>query len=84
MSQVGAIPARSPLYVHEFYTMEAFRRLSLRDRSTIFLLHIVLEGPLAFQGWWNPASLPFLGLNNTTLVFIKVCAHYLLVANILD
>ena len=54
------------------------------DRSAIFLLHIVLEGPLAFQGWWNPASLPFLGLNNTTLVFIKVCAHYLLVASILD
>lgn len=43
----------------------------------IFLLHIVLEGPLAFQGWWNPASLPFLGLNNTTLVLIKVCSFQL-------
>jgi len=28
---------------------------------------------LAIQGMWIPATLPFLQLNNTTLVVLKVC-----------
>ena len=40
--------------------------------SIIFLLHIALDVPMAVQGLWSPASLPFLQLNNTALVFIKV------------
>jgi len=42
--------------------------------ATIFLLHIGLELPIAVQGLWNPATLPFLQLNNTALVFIKLYA----------
>ena len=38
----------------------------------MFLLHILLEAPLIVQGFWYPQSLPFLGMNNTTLVLIKV------------
>ncbi|RDB30656.1 hypothetical protein Hypma_005783 [Hypsizygus marmoreus] len=40
--------------------------------SAVFLLHIALEAPIAFQGLWSPASLPFLQLNNTTLVIVKM------------
>ncbi|ESK98284.1 hypothetical protein Moror_34 [Moniliophthora roreri MCA 2997] len=40
--------------------------------STIFLLHIASEIPIAIQGIWSPGSLPFLQLNNTTLVFLKL------------
>ncbi|KAF9455671.1 hypothetical protein BDZ94DRAFT_1285974 [Collybia nuda] len=40
--------------------------------SAIFLLHIALEIPVAIQGVWSPTSLPFLQLNNTTLVFLKL------------
>jgi len=40
--------------------------------SVIFLLHIALEIPIALQGVWSPAALPFLQLNNTTLVMIKL------------
>lgn len=36
-------------------------------------MHIALEIPLAIQGIWSPANLPFLDLNNTTLVMLKVC-----------
>ena len=42
------------------------------SRSAIFLLHIALEIPVAVQGVWSPSALPFLQLNNTTLVIIKV------------
>jgi hypothetical protein len=31
-----------------------------------------MEVPLAIQGLWAPATLPFLQLNNTTLVVLKV------------
>ncbi|KAI0032845.1 hypothetical protein K488DRAFT_48993 [Vararia minispora EC-137] len=40
--------------------------------SVVFLLHIFLEAPVAVQGWWSPMSMPFLGLNNTTLVVLKL------------
>ncbi|KII87597.1 hypothetical protein PLICRDRAFT_162334 [Plicaturopsis crispa FD-325 SS-3] len=42
--------------------------------SVVFLLHVALEIPLAIQGLWSPASLPFLQLNNTTLVILKLYA----------
>lgn len=42
-------------------------------RAAVFLLHIALEVPIAIQGVWSPATLPFLQLNNTTLVIVKVC-----------
>ena len=38
----------------------------------MFLLHILLEAPLIIQGFWYPQALPFLGMNNTTLVLVKV------------
>jgi len=41
-------------------------------RSVVFLLHIALEIPLGVQGLWAAYSLPFLQLNNTALVMIKV------------
>ncbi|KAF5375674.1 hypothetical protein D9615_009330 [Tricholomella constricta] len=40
--------------------------------AVIFLLHIALEAPIAVQGVWSPATLPFLQLNNTTLVVVKL------------
>ncbi|KAH9847457.1 hypothetical protein C2E23DRAFT_848537 [Lenzites betulinus] len=42
--------------------------------SVIFLLHIALDVPMAVQGLWSPLNLPFLGLTNTTIVFIKLYA----------
>ncbi|KAI0078317.1 hypothetical protein K474DRAFT_1641665 [Panus rudis PR-1116 ss-1] len=42
--------------------------------SVVYLLHIALEVPVALQGLWSPANLPFLQPNNTTLVFIKLYA----------
>ncbi|KIP04728.1 hypothetical protein PHLGIDRAFT_109194 [Phlebiopsis gigantea 11061_1 CR5-6] len=42
--------------------------------SVIFLLHIALDIPVALQGVWSPESLPFLQLNNTAVVFIKLYA----------
>ena len=39
-------------------------------------MHIALEIPLAIQGVWSPANLPFLELNNTTLVMLKVSRSY--------
>ncbi|KAI0322835.1 hypothetical protein OF83DRAFT_1167128 [Amylostereum chailletii] len=40
--------------------------------SAVFLLHIALEIPLGIQGAWAPATLPFMQLNNTALVFLKL------------
>ncbi|OSX61080.1 hypothetical protein POSPLADRAFT_1074813 [Postia placenta MAD-698-R-SB12] len=40
--------------------------------SIVFLLHIALEVPIAVVGLWSPASLPFMQLTNTTLVFLKM------------
>ncbi|KAF7316241.1 hypothetical protein MIND_00142700 [Mycena indigotica] len=40
--------------------------------SVVFLLHIALEVPLAIQGVFSPTSLPFVQLNNTTLVILKL------------
>lgn len=40
--------------------------------SVIFLLHIALDVPIAVQGLWSPFSMPFLQLNNTAVVFVKV------------
>ncbi|KAJ7634848.1 hypothetical protein FB45DRAFT_977794 [Roridomyces roridus] len=42
--------------------------------SVVFLLHVALEIPFAIQGVWSPTVFPFLGLNNTTLVIIKLYA----------
>ncbi|KAG6877460.1 hypothetical protein C0992_009934 [Termitomyces sp. T32_za158] len=46
--------------------------------STVFLLHIALEAPLAVQGIWSPAGLPFVQLTNTTLVITKLYAALVL------
>ncbi|EJC99362.1 uncharacterized protein FOMMEDRAFT_142896 [Fomitiporia mediterranea MF3/22] len=46
----------------------------LQFRSTVFLLHIALEIPVAIQGIWSPASLPLLELNNTTIAILKLYA----------
>ncbi|KAA1472098.1 hypothetical protein DENSPDRAFT_838264 [Dentipellis sp. KUC8613] len=40
--------------------------------SVVFLVHLLFETPLAVQGFIAPQTLPFLQLNNTTLVFIKL------------
>ena len=40
--------------------------------SSVFLLHIAMEAPVAIQGIWAPHTLPFLQLNNTTVVVLKV------------
>lgn len=40
--------------------------------SIVFLVHIAMEIPLAIQGILAPSSLPFLQLNNTTIVLLKV------------
>ncbi|TDL22817.1 hypothetical protein BD410DRAFT_788160 [Rickenella mellea] len=42
--------------------------------SAVFLLHIALEIPLAVQGLYSPRALPFLELNNTVLVILKLYA----------
>ncbi|PAV15465.1 hypothetical protein PNOK_0922900 [Pyrrhoderma noxium] len=42
--------------------------------STVFLLHIALEIPVAIQGFLSPANLPFLDLNNTAIVVLKLYA----------
>jgi len=54
-----------PSFIHQ-----VFRTVS---SSVVFLLHIALEIPIAVQGVWSPTQLPFLQLNNTTLVVLKVC-----------
>ena len=35
-------------------------------------MHIAIEIPVAIQGLWAPSQLPFLELNNTTLIMLKV------------
>ena len=40
--------------------------------SVVFLLHIALEIPVAIQGVWSPQSLPFLQMNNTAVLLLKV------------
>jgi len=42
--------------------------------SVVFLLHIALDAPFAVQGAWAPQMLPFLEMNNTTLVLTKLYA----------
>ncbi|EGN92860.1 hypothetical protein SERLA73DRAFT_190436 [Serpula lacrymans var. lacrymans S7.3] len=46
--------------------------------SVIFLLHIALEAPLAIQGVWSPQALPFLQMNNSTVVILKLYAALIL------
>ncbi|PPQ86678.1 hypothetical protein CVT25_006753 [Psilocybe cyanescens] len=46
--------------------------------SVVFLVHIALEIPVAIQGIWTPASLPFLQLNNTAVVLLKLYASLVL------
>ena len=40
----------------------------------MFLLHIALEVPLVIQGLLFSHTLPFIELNNTVMVVLKVCA----------
>ncbi|OAX42447.1 hypothetical protein K503DRAFT_847801 [Rhizopogon vinicolor AM-OR11-026] len=40
--------------------------------SSVFLLHIALEAPLALQAFWSPQSLPFMQMNNTTVLMLKL------------
>ncbi|KIK54990.1 hypothetical protein GYMLUDRAFT_76748 [Collybiopsis luxurians FD-317 M1] len=42
--------------------------------SVVFLLHLALEAPIAIQGLFSPMSLPFIQLNNTSLVLLKLYA----------
>ncbi|KZP15290.1 hypothetical protein FIBSPDRAFT_833023 [Athelia psychrophila] len=46
--------------------------------SAVFLLHLALELPVAIQGLWMPANLPFLEMNNTTLIILKLYAALIL------
>ncbi|KAN0131674.1 hypothetical protein V8E53_010516 [Lactarius tabidus] len=46
--------------------------------SSVFLLHIAMEAPLAIQGIWAPHTLPFLQLNNTAIVVLKMYASLVL------
>ncbi|KAF8920102.1 hypothetical protein CPB85DRAFT_1428927 [Mucidula mucida] len=46
--------------------------------SVVFLMHAALEIPLAIQGVWAPATLPFMQLTNTTLVVLKLYSALLL------
>jgi hypothetical protein len=43
--------------------------------AVVYLLHIALEIPVAVQGMWMPYALPFLEMNNTSLVLLKVCVR---------
>ncbi|KAF4618158.1 hypothetical protein D9613_011638 [Agrocybe pediades] len=46
--------------------------------SAIFLVHIAMEVPVAIQGILSPANLPFLQLNNTAVVLLKLYASLVL------
>ncbi|KAH6917865.1 hypothetical protein BKA70DRAFT_1245572 [Coprinopsis sp. MPI-PUGE-AT-0042] len=46
--------------------------------SAVFLLHIALEIPIAIQGLFSPGSLPFIQMNNTALVILKLYAAMVL------
>jgi hypothetical protein len=62
---------------HPLYILPSLLRwVALRSEissSAIFLIHAFLEAPIAIQGILSPRHLPFLDLNNTSIVFIKVC-----------
>ncbi|KAJ3982136.1 hypothetical protein F5890DRAFT_1531646 [Lentinula detonsa] len=42
--------------------------------AIVFLLHIALETPIAIQGLFSPMSLPFIQLNNTSILLLKLYA----------
>lgn len=66
------VQLRHPLYVLlDSWTSSVTNVISCHS-SVIFLLHIALDIPVAIQGLWSPFNLPFLQLNNTAVVFIKV------------
>jgi len=46
--------------------------------SLVFLLHVALEAPIAIQGFLSGQSLPFLDMNNTSLIILKLYATLLL------
>lgn len=46
--------------------------------SIVFLLHILLEAPICFFALVRPEALPFLDMNNTTLIALKLYAALLL------
>jgi len=70
------IAARSPLYVASSIRGDALTGCGYR--SVVFLLHVALEIPIAIQGVWSAQSLPFLQLNNTALVILKLYASLVL------
>lgn len=47
---------------------------SIFSSAAVFLLHIALEMPIAVQGLFSPMSLPFIQLNNTSIVLLKLYA----------
>ncbi|PVF94276.1 hypothetical protein CPB86DRAFT_876552 [Serendipita vermifera] len=46
--------------------------------SIVFLLHILLEGPICFVALVRPETLPFLEMNNTTIIMTKLYGAILL------
>ncbi|KAF8524369.1 hypothetical protein BU17DRAFT_74825 [Hysterangium stoloniferum] len=46
--------------------------------SLVFLLHIGFEAPIAVQGFLAGHNLPFLDMNNTSLIMLKLYATLLL------
>lgn len=71
-----------PFWVRLTYTVMSIHLRS--PFSVVFLLHLALEMPIAIQGVWQPISLPFLQLNNTTLVFLKLYSALLLASCIVS
>jgi len=58
--------------------------MSRHPLSVAFLLHIALEAPIAIQGIWAPQGLPFMEMNNTTLVMLKLYAGMSLAMSIVS
>lgn len=44
-------------------------------------MHLALELPIAIQGLWMPGNLPFLEMNNTALIILKVRQPILLLSS---
>ena len=63
---------QSPLCVSTLSLLSNLTEGDLTWRSAIFLMHVALEIPIAVQGVYTPSNLPFLQLNNTAVVILKV------------
>jgi len=67
----------NPSPTFEFHP--AMSQMANRNPLTVvFLMHIALEAPIAIQGVWSPATLPFIQLNNTTLIMVKLYSALML------